>query len=116
MKTALLFCTLFMTLLSAIAQTGRMSFNNLTPEMGLSHGDVNCFYQDHEGFMWIGTVDGLNKYDGVEFKVYKNIQNDSTSLLNNCIIGIYEDKKNNLWVSTADKDGLCRYNRDNDNF
>ena len=116
MKTALLFCTLFMTLISAIAQTGRMSFNNLTPEMGLSHGDVICFYQDHEGYMWIGTVDGLNKYDGTSFTVYRHEQNDTTSLPNSCIIGIYEDKKNNLWIGTADLDGLCRYNRENDNF
>ena len=51
--------------------------------------------------MWIGTADGLNKYDGVAFKVYKHNQKDTTSLPNSCIVGIYEEKKNNLWVSTS---------------
>lgn len=116
MKKALLFSTILITFFIAIAQTEKMSFKNLTPEMGLSHGDVICFCQDHEGYMWIGTVDGLNKYDGVTFTVYKYNQKDSTSLPNSCIIGIYEDKKNNLWIGTATSDGLCRYNRENDNF
>ncbi len=101
---------------SSIAQTGKITFKNLTPEMGLSHGDVNCFCQDHGGYMWIGTTDGLNKYDGLKFTVYKYDQKDSTSLPNSYITCIYEDKKNNLWIGTATSDGLCRYNRETCNF
>ena len=116
MKTALLFFTSLIIFFSAIGQTEKMTFKNLTPDMGLSHGDVVCFCQDHEGYMWIGTADGLNKYDGVAFTVYKYNKKDTASLPNSCIICIYEDKKNNLWVGTATSNGLCRYNRDKDNF
>jgi PAS domain S-box-containing protein len=116
MKTVFLFFISLITFYSAISQTEKMSFKNLTPELGLSHGDVVCLYQDHEGYMWIGTADGLNKYDGVAFTVYKYNQKDTTSLPSICIIGIYEDKKNNLWVATATSNGLCRYNRERDNF
>lgn len=116
MKTTLLILALFIVFFSSFARAERMTFKNLTPEMGLSHGDVNCFYQDHEGFMWIGTVDGLNKYDGVSFTVYKYDQKDTNSLPNSCIIGIYEDTKNNLWIGTATTDGLCRYKRETDSF
>jgi ligand-binding sensor domain-containing protein/signal transduction histidine kinase len=98
------------------AQEGKMLFKNLTPEMGLSHGDVIRVYQDHEGYVWIGTTDGLNKYDGVAFTVYKHDQNDTTSLPNSYIICIYEDKKDNLWIGTATNDGLCKYNRETDTF
>jgi len=116
MKTAILFFALLIVFFSSFGQAGKMSFKNLTPEMGLSHGDVVCVYQDHEGYMWFGTADGLNKYDGVAFTVYKYDQKDSASLPNSCIICIYEDEKNNLWIGTAASDGLCRYNRETDNF
>ncbi len=115
-KTAILFLPLLIVFLSSFAQSGKMSFKNLTPEMGLSHGDVVCVYQDHEGYVWIGTIDGLNKYDGVNFTVYKHNQKDSTSLPNSYITCIYEDKKNNLWIGTATSDGLCRYNRETCKF
>lgn len=115
-KTAILFFTLLLVCFNSFAQDGRMSFKNITPEMGLSHGDVICIYQDHEGYIWIGTVDGLNKYDGLSFKVYKNIQGDITSLPNNWINNIYEDKQNNLWISTVGLDGICKYNRKKDCF
>ncbi len=114
MKITLLFFTSLITFFSSIAQNEQMAFKSLTTNMGLSHGDVLCFYQDHEGYMWIGTTDGLNKYDGVGFTVYKNKKNDTTSLSSNYIICIYEDKQNNLWIGLPD--GLCRYNRDKDNF
>jgi signal transduction histidine kinase/ligand-binding sensor domain-containing protein len=116
MKKTLLLFSLLIIFFGALAQPEKMSFKTLTPDMGLSHGDVVCFCQDHEGYLWIGTVDGLNKYNGVSFTVYKYNQKDTTSIPNNCIICIYEDKKNNLWVGTANSDGLCRYNRERDNF
>jgi ligand-binding sensor domain-containing protein/signal transduction histidine kinase len=115
-KIAILFFALVIVFFSSFAPSEKMSFKNLTPEMGLSHGDVMCLFQDHEGYMWIGTVDGLNKYDGATFTVYKYNLKDTTSLPNNCIICIYEDKKNNLWIGTATANGLCRYNREMDNF
>jgi len=116
LKITILFFALVIVFFSSFALAEKMSFKSLTTEMGLSHGDVVCFYQDHEGYIWIGTVDGLNKYDGATFTVYKYNHKDITSLPNNCIICIYEDKKNNLWIGTATSNGLCRYNREKDNF
>ncbi len=91
-----------------------MRFRNLTTDMGLSNGDVFCFEQDYEGFIWIGTADGLNKFDGTNFTVFKFIQNDSNSLSSGYINNVYEDKNKNLWIGTVN--GLCLYNRDLNNF
>jgi ligand-binding sensor domain-containing protein len=114
MKITILLSALLFSFLSVFAQYEGMTFHNLTTSMGLSHGDVTCFCQDYEGFMWIGTADGLNKYDGVEFTVYKNELKDSTFSSNSYINCIYEDKQNNLWIGLSDC--LIRYNRDKNNF
>jgi ligand-binding sensor domain-containing protein/signal transduction histidine kinase/DNA-binding response OmpR family regulator len=73
-------------------------------EQGLSNNAVTAIYQDHHGQMWFGTYDGLNRYDGYQFKVYRNKPDDTTSLINNRIVAICEDQQDNLWVGT--KQGL----------
>ncbi|MDA3928112.1 MAG: hypothetical protein PF541_04095 [Prolixibacteraceae bacterium] len=110
MKITILFSILILSFHITIAHTEAMTFNNLTTGMGLSHGDVRCFYEDHDGFLWIGTADGLNKYDGIGFTVFKHDIKDSTSIPYSYINCIYEDKQNNLWIGLPT--GLCRYNRD----
>ncbi len=70
-------------------------------DKGLSNNSVRCIFQDKKGFIWIGTYDGLNRYDGNEFKIYRNRPNDSTSLPHNYIFSIFEDKDNHLWVATG---------------
>jgi len=70
-------------------------------EQGLSNNSVNNIYQDHNGFIWLCTYDGLNRYDGYEFKIYRNKTGDSTSLATNMITQIAEDIQHNLWVSGA---------------
>jgi ligand-binding sensor domain-containing protein len=106
MKRVFLFFISVLSFFSAVATiTEPMDFKILTTSMGISHGDVLCFYRDHEGYIWIGTTDGLNKYDGVGFKIYKRNNNDSTSLTNSYINCIYEDKQNNLWIGVTN--GLC---------
>jgi signal transduction histidine kinase/ligand-binding sensor domain-containing protein/DNA-binding response OmpR family regulator len=77
-------------------------------EHGLSNNQVTCIYQDRRGFMWFGTYDGLNQYDGYNFKVYRNKLKDSGSLIHNFINVITEDPKGNLWVGT--RRGTCIYN------
>ncbi|HKO81739.1 MAG TPA: two-component regulator propeller domain-containing protein, partial [Chitinophagaceae bacterium] len=67
-------------------------------ENGLSNNVVNTIFQDHNGFMWFGTYDGLNRYDGHSFKTYRNIIGDSTSLSSNSINIIDEDAGHQLWV------------------
>lgn len=77
-------------------------------EHGLSNNQVTCVYQDHRGFMWFGTYDGLNQYDGYSFKVYRNRLNDPGSLIHNFINVITQDAAGNLWVGT--RRGICVYN------
>jgi len=113
MKKTLLFLTALFTFINTVAQTEKMVFKNLTTSMGLSHGDVTCIKQDQDGYLWFGTGNGLNKYNGIEFSVYNFNKNDTTTISSNYIITIYVDKQNNVWIGTK---GLCRYNRDRNNF
>ena len=85
-----------------------MTFANLSVKDGLTQGTVNTIYQDRQGFMWFGTGDGLNRYDGYEFRTFKHIKGDSTSISNNIINCIIEDATGNLWIGTID--GLNCYN------
>ena len=90
------------------------SIERFSIDNGLSQSSVQCLYVDKTGFLWVGTQDGLNRYDGYSFKIYRNRPMDSTSISNNYIHSISEDSKGNLWVAT--QGGLCRYNRTTDNF
>ena len=67
-------------------------------EKGLSNNTVTAIFQDHDGFMWIGTYDGLNRFDGYGCKVFRNIIGDSTSLRSNNVNCISEDANHNIWV------------------
>lgn len=78
-------------------------------EQGLSNNAVRCVFQDHKGFMWFGTYDGLNRYDGNVFKVFRNRFNDSSSLVNNWVFTINEDLQYKLWVGT--RQGLNIYDQ-----
>jgi hypothetical protein len=75
-------------------------FERLSTEDGLSHSSVTCILQDHRGFMWFGTGDGLNKYDGYTFTVYRRDPEDPGSLRDDAIASIYEDRTGVLWVGT----------------
>ena len=76
---------------------------------GLSNNSVTTIYQDSEGFMWFGTYDGLNRYDGYNFKVYRNRINDKNSLSFNTIYNIEGDSKKNIWVGGSN--GACVFDR-----
>jgi signal transduction histidine kinase/ligand-binding sensor domain-containing protein/DNA-binding NarL/FixJ family response regulator len=76
-------------------------FDRISVRDGLSNSSVNCILQDREGFMWFGTNDGLNRYDGYTFTVLQpDPTNPTRSLLNNRIIALHEDRKNRLWAVT----------------
>lgn len=77
-------------------------FELLNNRDGLSQNNVLCMYADHQGFMWFGTMDGLNRYDGYNFKVIKAGYGNQNGLTNNRISQIWEDKNNMLWVKTYD--------------
>jgi signal transduction histidine kinase/ligand-binding sensor domain-containing protein/DNA-binding response OmpR family regulator len=75
-----------------------LSVRYLGIEDGLSNNVVTSIYQDHNGFMWFGTYDGLNRYDGYGFKLFRNIIGDSTSLSSNGINALDEDALHQLWI------------------
>ncbi|GAB2979378.1 hypothetical protein GCM10027049_13320 [Mucilaginibacter puniceus] len=82
---------------------------------GLSQNTINSLYKDHYGFMWFGTQDGLNKYDGYKVTVYKHNIHNPQSLPANHITAICEDKYGNLWVGTRTA-GISRFDRSRDIF
>jgi signal transduction histidine kinase/ligand-binding sensor domain-containing protein/DNA-binding response OmpR family regulator len=85
-----------------------------TPYQGLSNTSFNCLVQDREGFLWIATNGGLNRFDGYNFKVYRHVPRDTNSIDIDNVYSVFVDSKDNLWVGTAR--GLYIYNKMLDNF
>ena len=83
------------------SQNSDYTFEHITTDQGLSQTSVHAVFKDSRGFMWFGTLDGLNKYDGYSFEVFRPVKNDTTSLPGNRITYINEDLKGNLWVGTT---------------
>jgi ligand-binding sensor domain-containing protein len=101
-------------LLEAGAQQD-INFTSLSTKDGLSSNTVNTIIKDHTGIMWFGTEDGLNKFDGTKFTVYRHIPGDTASLLANEILSLHEDKAGNLWIGTGGG-SLSLYDRKKDAF
>ncbi|MCK6619424.1 MAG: response regulator [Calditrichaceae bacterium] len=100
----------------ALARTfEEIHFEHLGAEEGLSQGMVTAILQDHLGYMWFGTKDGLNHYDGRRFIIYRHDPSDSTSLSDNYVFALFEDSKNRLWVGTREK-GLNLFDREENTF
>jgi serine phosphatase RsbU (regulator of sigma subunit)/ligand-binding sensor domain-containing protein len=89
---------LFLFLAANIFSQNNLVFEHYSVQNGLPNPTVYDLIQDEYGFLWIGTGDGLCRYDGYEFKVYKNNPNDSTSLPSNTVLSIMEDNEGNLWI------------------
>jgi ligand-binding sensor domain-containing protein len=90
-------------------------FSHLTTNDGLSQSSVSCILKDKYGFLWFGTEDGLNKYDGYKFKVFRNNPSNSKTIPNNNIMYLFEDKSGELWAGTSGG-GIAKYNREDDSF
>lgn len=82
-------------------QPEKFQFRQITVENGLSQSTVNCMLQDRKGFLWFGTANGLNRYDGYNFSVFVNDPQDSSTISDNGIISIYEDKEGFIWIGTS---------------
>ncbi|WP_316812167.1 two-component regulator propeller domain-containing protein [Pedobacter heparinus] len=89
-------------------------FRHYQVENGLSNNTIGCSLQDQQGFLWFGTKDGLNRFNGYTFKTFQNDRDDPTSIGSNFIISLYEDKYGVLWVGT-DR-GLFKYNTATESF
>jgi ligand-binding sensor domain-containing protein/serine phosphatase RsbU (regulator of sigma subunit) len=92
-----------------------INFKHITQDQGLSQNSVFCILQDNKGFMWFGTQDGLNKYDGYNFKVYRPDPENPFSLSENNITSLCEDREGNLWIGTA-VGGLNKFDREKEAF
>ena len=86
---------------SASEESNNITFKNITTEDGLSQTTAQYIFQDSKGYMWIGTADGLNRYNGSEFKVYKYRENSCESLSSNYITAVNEDENGDIWVGTS---------------
>jgi len=99
-KTARLLLILLFGCSSLWGQEDVMRFRQLTINEGLSLSSVYCIYQDSKGFMWFGTEDGLNKYDGRTMTVYGATTDQHMLLANKWIEQIYEDKSGIIWLGS----------------
>jgi signal transduction histidine kinase/ligand-binding sensor domain-containing protein/DNA-binding response OmpR family regulator len=99
---------------SSFAQNNKYQFSHLDISDGLSHNQVNCIYKDSKGFMWFGTMSGLNRYDGYSFKIFKHDVNNKNALNDDYIENIFEGPAQNLWIKT--RNGFCVYNPSTEQF
>ncbi len=106
--TAALLLTVYLALpLPAQAQTPALRFFHLTTADGLSHDIVYAIVQDQQGFLWFGTQDGLNRYDGYTFTVFRHLRSDPDSLIHNTVQALAVDSGGRLWVGTVS--GIDRF-------
>lgn len=108
------FC-LLLYLSAGLCNTSNVQFRSIDREQGLSNNQVNCLHKDSKGFMWIGTMSGLNRYDGTDFRIYENKPEDSLSLHDNFVVKIIEDPNGILWILSINS-SLCFYNPKSDSF
>ncbi|HAH23859.1 MAG TPA: hypothetical protein DCL77_08890 [Prolixibacteraceae bacterium] len=109
------FC--FYALLIAVNLPGQstpIEFDHYSTRDGLSNGYINSILQDSEGFIWIGTSNGLNRFDGMNFKSYYFSPKDTTTIPGSMVTAMVEDEQHNIWVMTSN--GLCVYERNMDHF
>ena len=107
MKLLLLLCFIAFGA-ACTAQPAALYFEKINVQQGLSHNKVNCIIQDKRGFIWLGTDDGLNRFDGKKFIHFRYRPQDSTSISGNIITDLLEDRQGRIWIATADG-GLSRY-------
>jgi ligand-binding sensor domain-containing protein/DNA-binding response OmpR family regulator len=115
LKAAMYIWLLFVFIPSAYAQNENIQFEHITVERGLSQSSVLSIAQDSAGFLWFGTKDGLSRFDGRQFQVYKHDPVDHSSLSSSLNINaLLTDSKGNLWIGT--QNGLNKYLPESNTF
>jgi two-component system sensor histidine kinase ChiS len=105
--TLILLCNLLLTLYLP-AEEGILKFEHISSEDGLSQNTVTAIIQDQKGFMWFATQEGLNRYDGYEFKIYGHEPDNPNSLSHDVLTCLLEDRRGKLWIGTLNG-GLNRF-------
>lgn len=95
-------------------QEARIQFDRIPSDMGLSQNLITCILQDHKGFLWFGTKDGLNRFDGYKFIVFQHDPYDPLSLSDSTISALYEDRVGRMWIGT--QNGLNLFDRSKEIF
>ena len=94
-------------------QAPELQLDHISTQDGLSNNSITSILQDSVGFMWFGTPEGLNRWDGKSFKIFTHNPQDSNSLSSNLVRRLYEDASGVMWV---DANGLHKYDRKSDQF
>lgn len=111
----IIFCILLLPFAAETSsQEQTIRFGHVSLEEGLSHTGLSCVLQDSKGFLWFGTIDGLNRYDGYHCRVYRNEPGNANSLSHSYIRSLCEDRKGTLWIGTMD--GLNKFDRLTEDF
>ena len=114
-KCFLIISFILISLSGLQAQNSPIPFERISIQNGLSQNTVTCIFQDSKGFMWFGTYDGLNRYDGKNFKVFRHDPENNYSISHSSISAIFEDKFGKLWIGTTGG-GLNLYDREKEIF
>lgn len=114
-KNSVLFCVCVIVLSLQATTQEKINFTALTTKNGLSSNTVNAVLKDRFGLMWFGTDDGLDRFDGINFTVYRHNPANPSSLRANEILSLHEDKEGNLWIGTSGG-SLSLYDRKKDAF
>lgn len=108
------FILLILSFFQCICHAGEYHFKNYDNRQGLSHNTVYCALQDKRGFMWFGTTEGLNRFDGYTFKVYRHNPDIPNSLPGDRVLHVFEDSEERLWICTNRQ--TCYYDYQEDAF
>lgn len=114
-RIVMLLCSSLLFLMPGFAQKLELNFNSLTTRDGLSSNSINMVLKDRHGFLWVATEDGLNRFDGTNFKIYRHDPLKESSLKANFIKSIHEDSSGRLWIGT-NGGSVSRYDRTKDSF
>ena len=114
LKNIISFLAMYTALYSGQLYGQPYYFNHYQVENGLSNNSVECSIQDDDGFLWFGTINGLNRFDGYSFKTFYNDPDDTTSIGSNFIRCLYNDRHGTIWVGT--NKGVYTYNKTGEKF
>lgn len=101
MSRALIFLVLLFSISTSFGQSQNLKFRRLGIPDGLSQNSANAIVQDKDGYIWVATQDGLNKYNGYDFTVFKHKREDKNSIRDNFIQALLVDKNGSLWIGTS---------------